>query len=81
VKGLTCAGCGDGWREHDAPDDYGSGACQVRRCPCNGFRWLDPVPDRELRRLQVLDDLRVAAARPRRRGGRPLAPGRVRRPA
>jgi hypothetical protein len=43
-SGLPCAGCGDGWTAHEAPDDLGPGPCTAARCPCNGFRWLDVEP-------------------------------------
>lgn len=40
---VLCRGCGDPYRRHE---DQG-GACRARdggRCPCLGFRWVDPTP-------------------------------------
>jgi hypothetical protein len=78
-EGVPCAGCGDGWTAHEEPAGPCAAVDDDGRCPCAGFRWLDPVPERELRRLAILAELRQHQARPRRRGRRaPLAPGRVR---
>jgi hypothetical protein len=51
--GIDCAGCGDGWTVHEAPDELGPGPCTIPGCPCRGFRWLDRG-DRAARRSGVV---------------------------
>lgn len=39
---VECRRCGDAYRRHET----GGGACRVKdadgRCPCLGFRWVEP---------------------------------------